>query len=498
MAFLTLSLLPYGIGLGSDSAHYLSIAENLQQGHGFATSILPWNAHAQQVPVAVWPPLYPLLLAALPIAPETTAFLLHILLYGLNIFIVGWIVQRATRSRLAGLLAGASMLVSPAILFDHSYAYSEPLFIFLSLCSLAAFETFRRTRKASMFWLMALLASLAMLTRYIGVALFATLALLMLIDPTRPGKQRFLLITKFLGFAALLPLAWVARNFWVTQSLAGDRVPSEYSLVDIAKYFFTTLGAWFIPEKLLDWTGLLAPALVLAIGWMAIYLFLRQRKNTVPRDSHTNIYAVFLMIFGLLICMIAYIIHFSHLNTRLLSPMYPALVIVVWQWAFSNRVPYQPKTIVEIVRQPAYLCLIILMLVLPFFQSLHETAYRLFRIKGGGLQSVYWRHSDIAKAARTITAKAATDLQLYSNEDEALYLITHKPVHAIPWKDQDIDALLAEPCHNGEKKYIVLLKIKPRPIVPVYEKRLQALPQWQLIGQYRDGKIYQWNATSGT
>ena len=174
--------LKFGVALHLDSVLYISVARSLLAGEGFMQVF--WG------PMAVWPPLYPLLLAAASLFifdPHAVAGLVNAVIFGLTVLLVGhWLRQRLESGWLALWACLATMLSFPLVR-EASWAMTEPLFILTATLSLMHLDKFlREGRDASLLWAAAF-AALTCLTRYIGVALVAASALLLISQPGEGG-----------------------------------------------------------------------------------------------------------------------------------------------------------------------------------------------------------------------------------------------------------------------------------------------------------------------
>src|SRR5512143_3733008 len=123
---------PQGLGLNDDSIAYIAGARSLLSGQGYREL---WLVSAGYV--THFPPGFPGALAFLSLLtgvdPLRTARLLNALLFGLNTYLIGWLVLRMTGSRAAGLLTAILFALTPSLLRIHANAMSEPLYIFFTL-----------------------------------------------------------------------------------------------------------------------------------------------------------------------------------------------------------------------------------------------------------------------------------------------------------------------------------------------------------------------------
>ena len=93
-----------GPGVTGDSVHYVMGALNLLSGNGYSRYSGGW----EPVPITGFPPLFSLLLAGAGFFTTdlfNAARIINILLFGLNIFMVGFLTHRFTRNTTSALIA---------------------------------------------------------------------------------------------------------------------------------------------------------------------------------------------------------------------------------------------------------------------------------------------------------------------------------------------------------------------------------------------------------
>ena len=190
---LVLAATSGGIGANGDSAAYLLAARNVLAGQGLVSFTTSGPSDMLTAPLSHWPPLFPLLLAALGLTgldPAIGARLLNAALFAVNVGLVGWLVWRLAGTGLAVGVAVLLMLGAPHILVLHSMAWTEPLFLTLTLATLillahALTGGGRRTLFAA-----ALAAAAACQTRYVGLALLGLGGLALWLWPGRRLARR--------------------------------------------------------------------------------------------------------------------------------------------------------------------------------------------------------------------------------------------------------------------------------------------------------------------
>jgi hypothetical protein len=201
--------------LSPDSITYLSLAEHLRHGGDFVDFT--------REPFAVFPPIYPLLLA--PFGASLTwarvvgalsvigcCLLLHLLLRGR---VRPWV----------GVGAVLAFGANAGMLRTASFTWSEATFTAVSLLFLVSL------RRASRTWrwaaLSGALAGLGFLTRYAGIGLLVVAPVALLACWWRrpiPRWQRVVPAVAAGSSAAVVAGAWLVRNLVVTGELLGPRL----------------------------------------------------------------------------------------------------------------------------------------------------------------------------------------------------------------------------------------------------------------------------------
>ena len=225
----------HGPALHWDSINYLAVARNLLAGEG----LLNYDG----TPYTLWPPLYPLLLAAGSLGvfdPLRVAGPLNAALLGLTIFVTGRYLRRNLESGFLAVWAPLVLALSLPLTDLAWWALSEMLFVLLSTLALLGADAHLREGRRSSWALAAVSASLALLTRTLGIAVVAAVAIAALFrweEPPGTRARRFLAAALVgVGPAAL----WHLRNLRLTDGFSGGQPPA--------------VGG-FLPDLLLDLLG---------------------------------------------------------------------------------------------------------------------------------------------------------------------------------------------------------------------------------------------------
>ncbi len=242
----------YGAAVGTDSTIFLSTAMNLLAGEG-------WRDFTGR-PLATWPPLFPLLLAAcgwVGIEPLVAGRWINATAFGLTILAAGCWLRSHLRSQWLALTASVVILASLPLSDLASNFLTDSLFVLLTLLALMQLATFLQRGERTPLLLSAVCTALAVLTRYPGVVLIGVGVLVLLVRRALPLAVRLKHVVVF-GAVPSIPLAvLMLRNWAISKRLAGWRGASGQSLSDSLSQVADVFWAWVIPPDALDWLGYL-------------------------------------------------------------------------------------------------------------------------------------------------------------------------------------------------------------------------------------------------
>jgi hypothetical protein len=247
---LILFITKNGIGIfGNDSLSFLTASINLLNGNGLSVYYaLDYNYEPKLMPLTQFPPLFPLLVAStglLGFDPIEGIRLLNALFFGATIIIIGIIFLRYTNDSIKYSLFIPFLfflIFSKDILFIHTWALSEPLFIFLSLLGLFFLCEYIEKEKMLFLIFSSITISLAIVSRYVGVVLIISgvIALFSLLKSNFRNKLISTIIFSTISFSLLF--VWIIRNKLNSVSSLGRSIgfhliqPKLY-LVNILKSF---------------------------------------------------------------------------------------------------------------------------------------------------------------------------------------------------------------------------------------------------------------------
>lgn len=389
------AMIPHGPGMTPDSVHYLSAAENLLEGLGYATSVVPWDGPFPR-PIAEWPPLYPAVLAALG-GTAAGAWALSSLLMAAST----WQVARA-----APLVGALVFAVSPAVVSVHAYAWSEPLFLLLAILSLRSQERLLEEPGRKTLLIAAALAALACLTRYLGVALVISGALTLL------AHRRRLAAFAYAALSAVPLGLWLLRNQSVAGTLAGRRSASGRGLPELLREAAETVGGWIVPVTSLRIAALAA---LLALGVVLV-----RRSDRADRP-----WIAFAAVYLMLVLVLARAVAFDPLTTRLLVPLVPPVAVVAARRWNPGKPALATATALLLVAGPALV-------------TARDLVYAARVTEGRGFRAARWRDTEAVRMAALRQGPFAEPGIIYSDAPDVLALYSGRPVRYLPETEADL------------------------------------------------------------
>jgi 4-amino-4-deoxy-L-arabinose transferase-like glycosyltransferase len=291
-----------GPGLDPDSAAYLAAARSLTEGHGYRVPIVPWASADSTMPLAHFPPGYPTAIAltaslGMP-APQgarvvnaAAAFATVALATALTAAIAG---------ELTALLLAIVLLLMPAFVDAHLRVLSEPLFLATLVATLTAMyaAAVARSETARLGWSLAggCLAALALMVRYIGVAVCGASTLWSLFLPGSPRAR--------VRRAALASVPWLTLSaVWTlhTHRAAGAsaiRIIGTYGKIgDTFRNGVATIVALLVPLSPDDtlsgrrWIALALAVLLLLAMALGVRRVVHAQRESATAGAATPVWS---------------------------------------------------------------------------------------------------------------------------------------------------------------------------------------------------------------
>jgi hypothetical protein len=267
----------YGAGVASDSVKYLAVAQNLLDGNGLFDH--------RGFPLLSWPPLYSMLLAGLSLITDSDVFVagwyFNVFLLGLNLVLSGVIFQRVFFTKpVYAYLAGLFVFLSISSLRIHATIGSDAPYLTCTLIFLITLDGYVQRRSYNAFIWVVLLCALAPLLRYVGLALAATAAIVILVE-TRKSVRILLRDGFIMSLFSIAPIFWwlIIRNVMTYGSLWGTSSGQVVNVFLNTELALTKMLHWFVPYFSVLIPVLTRPFIVIGILALVLVLINRKRKE---------------------------------------------------------------------------------------------------------------------------------------------------------------------------------------------------------------------------
>ncbi len=493
----------WGPALPGDPVNYVAVARHLLAGEGFTGYAGGAYTH--------WPPLWPLLLAGggLSLAdPLDVVVPLNAAILAAAVFAAGSWLRRRLQSTFLTVWGWLALALSVPLIEMGSSGFSESAFILFATLALSRADRFLSDGTRAALLQAALFTALACLTRYLGGALLATVALLLLFQrgPSPLAKARRLAV--FAPLAAAPVGIWLLRNRLAGGAFFGDRgPPPSRPAGETLENALGVLRTWVFPEpRLADFdvlAALLAGVLVALAAALGVALFRRRRREPAGGVA-ARVAGLFTLVYlaVLVVALLGGSVYQS-VDTRYLSPLYvPLLLLLLLALdglrsrgrsrpapAFLNALPLPRAVLPNRWRVPAVaigaaLCLWVALMLPLTVRGIVQANNGDFYL---GAADARWVNSPTLRLAR----EAADGGPVLSTDAALLYL------HAGIGKDAngflpDAAGGLEEAIARAAPGTLVVWIDKPwRDPPPDYGPAdLRALPALEPLGEFADGAVF--------
>jgi hypothetical protein len=477
-----LSFTRFGLGTTGDSVHYIMGAQNLLVGKGYSRI-----SGADEIrPITMAPPFYSIVMSILGLIGGDIlegVRILQAFLFSANIFLVGIIIFRYTRSVWASLFGAVIMLMTSNLIVHHGFVLTEALFIFLLLVVIYCVASYFDTNKRYLVILSGFLISLTTLTRYVGASLIAASLAAIFIFGKVKWRQR-LIDCLMLFIAWLAPVSlWFVRNLTIGSTIVNREIGFHPMAVELIRAYRAEISFWFVPAQLgfPHWLRKTIMTLLAIVGPVIFFLLeLRDRLLKIKsRDDPFWIVPWFLVLHMVFYASFLYLtLTFTDAVTdfdvvsRYLIPVYVSAVILypiifhrlIWQ-GLTWQIP-----------RVTFIAIGICLVFLYAQQSITVLRDPIPRIGYTGFRE---------QEPSTTTQLSSIDNStlIISNKPELFYVLTNRPAYMLPIKydfvtgkarddfDQQVEAtrrrlnlgsmiVVFIPMYDWEKEVINLLGVK--------------------------------------
>ena len=501
----------YGVGVSTDSLAYLTDAEYIAAG--------------DSPPLSNSPPLFSAMLALaalLGFDPIGAGAWINAAAFGMTVFLCGVWLRRKTQSAFAVIWASAALAAAPPLIHITPWVLPEPLFVLLATSALFSLDAFIETRRRRVLALAAVLASLAFLTRYQGVALIGTGVILLLFQRNAPFVHRAKESVVYAAVAGAPACAWLLRNLLLHGFLTNhSRYQPLYSLSQniesAAAEFWKMLFAWsdFAPaagRRIYAYAdGAIVPALVgaaLLAALAAAAAAARRRAKPPQEPGHSRSIepamgmALFVGAYTTTTIIGVTTSSWSEgFGLRHFAPAYPALILSVALAANAcfRAAPRKHGVLVLNVSPLAALGAAALSLWLLPQVSLYAEQYRLHLNGPLGHDARTWRASPTVQdlRAKALDGRAVVGV----NSSEVAPYLTGVP-DGFVWlpcsTPDEVKAKVARADERGEEFYVVWLNgFTNAPGCGMLPSVMRSVVRVETLARLPDGNVFRLSPADG-
>ena len=238
----------YGPGVSSDSAFYLSAAENFAAGKGFVDF--------GGGPLTFWPPLYPFLLGAIQwatgLAPFVSGRVINALTVSLIIISTAFLLKICFPNRRIWLYLGVLATVLALFLYSMGANIGSDLLYLWLVILFFWFSAVLISRPGIGLLLgLAIVSACAAMLRWIGLAQIAAGFLVVIVAYWKSLKRALISLVIF-GAVSLTPfLLWtLGRNYRLYGTLFGSQEMEYVSIADNLAFTYAKVVHWLLPNTL--------------------------------------------------------------------------------------------------------------------------------------------------------------------------------------------------------------------------------------------------------
>ncbi len=420
-----------GVGISPDSIGYISTGENLFHGNGFYTiydnrkdvSNDYQDEKNMLSPYTAQPPLYPLLIAVLihlGMGSEQSAQLIPVLSFAFMMFPV-FFIGRIVGGNLTGYFSCFTCIFLTPLLLITSFAWTEMLFILLSSLSIVYFIKYNEDLKNLDLYIAGIFTSFAILTKYIGIILIF-IGIIVIICKNKTRIKKIVYNIFIFGSLSLFPISlWIYRNITITSNFSGmNRGKSNEALIFIIKK---------TSHILLNDFNLIF-FIFISISFILLFIYSFKNREFILKYLKKNYIIICYIFFYITILLsIKLIWNFDPIDSRLLSPIYPFMIIAGFSLFFyCYKIKNSKKWLV--------LILCIFLILFSSYQLNNSFKFVEDSISGANkdLNSPYWKNN---QGISWVQKNSPLNTKLYSNHPKILEFKIKKPVKSIPLDEKE-------------------------------------------------------------
>jgi len=444
MSLLAFMTARWGLGLSPDSAAYVGAARTLLKGEGLRLDFDPLRS-----PITNWPPLLPVVLAALGyfgVDPLAGVRILNITLFGFNILLFGWILKRYTDSIKIAFGGAFLFMFSRTAIEIHTIAYAEPLFIALGFTGFAVLlEYLEHPKKYILLPAAAFLTGLACLTRYAGIAYAASGTLILIFLERQSFRKRVRDSSVFL-FLSCMPVGlWFLRNYLVARDVTHRAFSIHFPGFGQYHELLRTAAGWILPSVFPDALRMVMLALAAVVLLVVSISIFRNAERIIPFSCRCFLFSLGIFSACYLAVLFGYVT-FQSRNAppinRLLCPFYFAVLL----FSFTAAHAYVQRAQ---ARGGWKRILLLLAVILGVTYPVRASSwFSVLRREGIHYAGKSWQDSEVIHHIRRLPPDAV----IYTNSREGVYMTTGRASFLIPGK-YDRNVVSAHETTKVRKEY---------------------------------------------
>ena len=421
----------FGIGISPDSVTYIDAARNLSHGDGLSAL----SAAGELKPLSHYPPLYSSLLALIGAGGAElpgAARWLNAILFGAIIFLTGFMTRKCARASLwLPLLVSCLTLTAPDFAGLHSFALTEPLFIFLTMTGLLCLAMYVENQQHRFLIASSLTIALAFLTRYVGVVSVFAGVIALAVFSDRIIRRRLIDVLVF-GAITCAPMAlWAIRNQRLAEHATDRQLVFHPVKLQQLVAGLSTVSSWLLVGKVRGSVRIVV-FLIEVVAALAFVIYLWGKGERTQNDSRgdattplPHIVVVFVVCYVAFLIFTAYFIDADTVfDNRSLAPIHVAMLVLL---------PCLVRKLYLRSKRTRTIRIVFLALALIFAGSYAVRGVKwLARVRGQGqgYASRAWRESPTIARIKTLPAETI----IYSNGYDAIYYVTDRRARLIPEK----------------------------------------------------------------
>lgn len=414
----------WGIGLTPDSITYIQGARGILKNIDFSGL----GTH--------YPPFYFILLAFTGLFFESiiiSARYLHIFIFVINAFLFSYLLKSKTQSQWLFVLGLSVFISAPVIFKTHVMAWSEPFFVTCMLCNFHFISEYLWKGQNKDFILAAIFAALAIVTRYIGIALIITCLLIIITESRRCLKERIKNTVYFAVISGLPMFFWLLRNELTQHQITSRSFVSHLISFENIQQCLETIYGWFFLSQ--D-HGYLLAVLVMISGWVYWrYYFKDSREKNMGSYQLLKVSMTFAVLYIVLLFISkSFFDAYIPFDQRILSPLFLCVVLIILLLfkKCSDNFSHYVKITFSICA-----CLFILAQMFILEKEMDYFVNNGIAYNGVGYTTKIWVTSKTVDYARTLPNQAV----IYSNGPDIITLFLDTSSKTIPCLINPVDRL---------------------------------------------------------